>query len=431
MKNSRFIFTITLLIVGAFSVFTSCQDKIYEEITYVANVPVYMDFAEFRASVKRQAPKTLVSPGKIYFYNNYLFINENQEGVHVIDNSNPSSPIFTAFIAIPGNIDISVRGNILYADSYIDMVAIDITDPQNPIEIDRIEGVFPNVIPQLNDAYPVYGLDFEKGVVVGWEKKEVTETIEKGTNYRAESLVFNPIGVPQLGSADVSLIGQNTGIGGSMARFTIVGSHLYAVHNSALKVFNISQTPGMALGTEVQLERTVETIYPFEGRLFLGTTTGMLVYSLDDPAMPSFVSVFEHVNSCDPVVVDGQFAYVTLRSGNNCNNMVNQLDVVDITSVENPFLVKSYPMYNPHGVGIDNKVLFVCDGDAGLKIYDATDPMEIHQHQLAHFPEVKSFDVIPFNGLLMMIGADGLYQYDYSNLTALTLLSRIPVTSKP
>jgi hypothetical protein len=84
-------------------------------------------------------------------------------------------------------------------------------------------------------------------------------------------------------------------------------------------------------------------------------------------------------------------------------------------------------LFNPHGLGIDDKILFVCDGDAGLKVFDATDPMEIHLHQLAHFPDIKSYDVIPMEGVLMMIGADGLYQYDYTNLSNLHLISQIPV----
>jgi hypothetical protein len=153
----------------------------------------------------------------------------------------------------------------------------------------------------------------------------------------------------------------------------------------------------------------------------------MLIYSLANPASPAFVSVFEHISSCDPVVIEGNFAYVTLRSGTECNGFTNQLDVVDISSLAHPIKVKSYPMFNPHGLGIDNNILFICDGEAGLKVYSATDPMSIHMNQIAHFQDIKTYDVIPVNGLLMLIGADGLYQYDYSDLKNLTLISQIPV----
>jgi hypothetical protein len=386
-----------------------------------------MSFEEFRGSVKREAPRQLENPGKIYFKDNLLYINEINQGIHVINNADPVSPQIIAFIEIPGNYDIAIRGNILFADSYIDLVAIDITDPNNPVEVDRLEDAFPNVLPPMDRVLPVVDLDFTKGVVVSWDVKEHTETIERGSSYNKDFVTFDAIGVTRFGSQEVSFNSTSTGISGSMARFTIFNDYMYSVHNNALKLFNIADIPGISPANSITLDRVVETIFPYDGKLFLGTTTGMLVYGLASPGNPVFISAFDHINSCDPVVVQGDYAYVTLRSGNECFGFTNQLDVVDISSIENPFLVKTYPMYNPHGLGIDNNVLFICDGDAGLKVYDATDPMEIHLNQLEHFPGIKTFDVIPLGGVLMLIGADGLFQYDYSDLDNLTLLSTIPV----
>ncbi|MDP3464088.1 MAG: hypothetical protein Q8S18_14955 [Bacteroidales bacterium] len=427
MKTIPNILMISLFILSGSLLFTGCRDKTFEEITYVANVPVYMELTEFRSAVKKSEPQSLVNPGKIYFKDNLLYINENQEGVHIINNSNPASPQFLGFIEIPGNVDIAIRGNILYADSYIDLVAIDITDPLNPVEIDRVEDAFPNVIPVPDYSYPIYGLDFSKGVVVGWQQKEVTEVIENGSSYRNGDILFDNIGAPSFGSAEISINPGSTGVGGSMARFTIINNFMYAVHNDALKTFDITNTPGITSGQDIQLNRMVETIFPLQEKLFLGTTTGMLVYDISNPSTPTFISEFNHINSCDPVVVQGNYAYVTLRSGTQCGGFTNQLDVVDISSITNPFLVKSYPMFNPHGLGIDNNILFICDGEAGLKVYDATDPMEIHMNQIAHFPGIKAFDVIPLDGILMMIGADGLFQYDYSDSSELILISHIQV----
>jgi len=427
MKTLKFILPALLLIMPVSVFFISCQDKTFEEITYTANVPVYMGFDEFRSAVKRSDPRQMEQPGKIYFKDNYLFVNEINKGVHVVDNSDPANPVMTTFLEIPGNYDIAIKGNILYADSFIDLVAIDISDPLNPVEIDRVEDAFPNVLPVFDYTFPVYGLDWEKGIVVGWETREVTELVEKGDTYRNETLYFDNMGVPSLGSNEVSIASSGTGQAGSMARFTLSSDFLYAVHNSSLRVFNISSTPGIIVNPEIMLDRQVETIFPYNNHLFLGTTTGMMVYSLSNPAVPAFVSVFEHINSCDPVVIEGNYAYVTLRSGTQCNGFTNQLDVVDISSLSHPFLVKSYPMFNPHGLGIENHILFVCDGDAGLKVYDANDPMNIHMNQLAHFPDIKTYDVIPYNGLLMLIGSGGLYQYDYTDLDNLVLISHIPV----
>ncbi len=84
-------------------------------------------------------------------------------------------------------------------------------------------------------------------------------------------------------------------------------------------------------------------------------------------------------------------------------------------------------MTNPHGLGIqEDKSLFICDGEAGLKVYDASDPLRIDENMLYHFPEMNAFDVIPLGNLIMMIGEDGLYQYNFEE-GVMTQLSFIPI----
>ena len=84
-------------------------------------------------------------------------------------------------------------------------------------------------------------------------------------------------------------------------------------------------------------------------------------------------------------------------------------------------------MHNPHGLGVDNSILFLCDADAGLKVFDASDPLTLTQNQLGHINSVHSYDVIPQNQLLLLIGDDGFYQYDYTNPANLQYLSKIAV----
>lgn len=428
MKTRLPVITTFLLFIISMVSFTSCNDKTYEEITYTANVPVVMGFDEFRSAVKNTPAKELSQPGKIYFKDNYIFVNEFQKGIHVINNANPTSPQNVTFIEIPGNIDMAIKGNILYVDSFIDLVAIDITDPQNPVEVNRLENAFPNVLPPIeNLSYPVYGLDLTKGVVVGWETREVTEVVKKENSSGFGRVLYDNAGVPTIGQNVVSFNPTTTGVAGSMARFTLHDDYLYALHNNTLKTFHVSEPTSITTGTDIYLNRQVETLFPHDNKLFMGSTSGMIIYDLSSPGNPKYISEITHITSCDPVVIEGNYAYVTLRSGTACNGFTNQLDVVDISSITHPFIAKSYAMFNPYGLGIDNHILFICDGDAGLKVYDATDPLSINLHQIAHFENIKTYDVIPMDGLLMLIGDDGLYQYDYSNLDSLQLLSHIPI----
>ena len=154
----------------------------------------------------------------------------------------------------------------------------------------------------------------------------------------------------------------------------------------------------------------------------------MYIYDVSDANNPQLLSNYEHIRSCDPVVVEGNYAYVTLRAGTACwNAATNQLDVVDISDLQQPKLVKSFAMSHPYGLGIDQGTLFVCEGDEGLKVFNAQDVQKIDQNLIAHLTGFDAYDVIPNGQTLLMIGQDGLYQFDYSNPDDIKQLSMLTV----
>lgn len=408
---------------------TGCNDKTIERITYDANVPVYMSFEDFRTSFKKSEAEEISLPGKMYFKDGYLFINEVGKGIHVVNNTDPSNPQIIAFYEIMGNVDMAVRGNILFADSYIDLLAIDISDVNNPVEVNRIENVFPEIVPEGDIWFPYAMVDQSKGVIVGWEVKTITE--ERDASGHGGWLYGGNLDFLAMNGASEGNWTGGAGIGGSMARFMLNEQYLYLIAQPfRLKTVNVESTLQMTVVDSVDVSREMETLFRLENKLFIGTTTGMLIFGLDNPEMPRQISSYDHITACDPVVVDGQYAYVTLRTGTVCANGNNLLEVIDISSIENPYLVKSYPMFNPHGLGVDGNLLFICDGAAGLKIYDKTNPMAIITNQVAHYPDFDTYDVIPLNGVLMLVGPGGIYQYDYSDPNNILQISHLPITKK-
>ena len=377
-------------------------------------------------SIKSEAPRSLENPGKIYYKNSFIYINEVKKGVHIIDNSNPSSPQNVGFIYIPGNFDIAIRNNTLYADSYSDLIVLDITDNNNVMIKARVEGIF------LHSGSTIGGFNYDKQteIVTTYQSKRM-EVV--GDCNQSMGVWFNR-GVMELATFDSKsslYIPPNTaGKAGSMARFALYQNYLYTVSTSEMMVFDVS-TPTLPLETnKLNLGWGVETIWPYKDKLFLGTNTGMQIFDNKNPALPKHLSTFSHVRSCDPVVADDKYAYVTLRTGTTCQRGVNELQVIDLENLREPKIVKKYPMDNPHGLGKDNHVLFVCDGNSGLKIFDAADVEKIDENQLAHYKNINTFDVIPLDGTLLMIGADGLYQYDYSDVKNIRQISKIPVVSQ-
>lgn len=413
-----------IALLSLFLVFTtSCEDTTYKE--YKGYAPVYMSYASLRSAVKTEQNVDLVNPGKIYFKDNYIFIIEELKGIHVYDNTNPAAPVKKSFINLPGVIDMAISGSSLYADSYVDLVVLDVEDINNIYEAGRVQNILPYTIPRAGTDFPNGPINKDKGVVLEWKLGTVREKVNyTGNNYPYFKLSSATM-EGDFTSNSSGISGSGVGIGGSMARFGIKDKYLYIVDNNNLKVFNITNKTAPVQSYQFNPGWNVETMFLTGNKMFLGTTTGMAVYDITNPSFPVSQSFFRHARSCDPVIVDDTLAYVTLRSGTTCGGTLNCLDVVNIKNISTPVLVKSYPFTNPHGLGKDGDILFVCDGAAGLKVYDASDPKDIANHLVFSYPNIKSYDVIPVGNVLVMIGDDGLFQYSYSNVQNITLLSSI------
>lgn len=422
---------IHLLLIFSVLMLASCKkDKCEQKVTYTTYDPVYMSYAELRSAVKSESPRSLNKPGKIYLKGNYIFVSEVDKGIHIIDNTNPSAPQNIAFINIPGNMDLAAVGNNLYADSYIDLVVLDISNPMNVSVSKRVENALP--YRQYTNGYYA---DPQKGIATDWTPRQVTEVVSNncgtGGGYWGGPIMFegdmfnnNTAGT---GAVGVKSNPNVPGIGGSTARFTIASNALYIVDDRDLHVYDIS-SPTNPVNTGIKnIAWNIETIFPYGNHLFIGGNNGVYIYDNSNPLNPVYVSQYNHVTACDPVVVEDQYAYFTLNNLVPCQQGVNELQVVDLSNIAQPTLKTTMPMTSPRGVGIDNKTLFVCDGNDGLKVYNASDVMQIGNNQVAHFSNIQATDVIPYNNRLLMIGEDGLYQYDYSNIQNITQLSRIPV----
>ena len=415
-----------LTFLSLFSIFfCSCEDTTYRE--YKGNRPVYMSYEDLRTSITEVQNVDLRNPGKIYFKDNYIFIIEELEGIHVFDNFNPSAPVKKTFVKVPGVVDMAISGNILYADSFVDLVVLDVQDIENIHEVGRVKDILPYTIPPTENEFPIGNVDKEKGLVAGWELGTIKERVY-------DNPIIYPVFKSQMDMRESAFMSASSGvgsggigIGGSMARFGLKDKVLYLLDNNTLKLFDITVKATPAKLFDVNPGSGIETMFLTGTNMFLGTTTGMIIYDISNPQVLIRKSTYNHMRSCDPVVVDDTLAYITLRSGTNCGGVINSLDVVNIKNISLPALVRSYPMTNPFGLGKDGDLLFICDGNAGLKVYDAADPKTISSHLIYTYPNIKAFDVIPIGDVLVLIGDDGLYQYDYSNVQNISLMSTIAV----
>jgi hypothetical protein len=424
--------------------------KVEKTRVYTANTPIYLTYDQLRTSVTNDNERPLTKPGKIFVYNQYILINDFESGIHIYNNVNPAFPTHVAFINVPGNVDIAVKDDILYVDSYIDIVAIDLSDPTNVREIARSQDALSYTIPgSMNYDYPVSNIDETKGVVIGYRVAEVEETCkneECGYYYYDDLAVNRGVWEGNMMSEDgnaVSFAGNTnnvrsvsnsntTGaIAGSMARFLMIDDFLYVISDqSTIKVFDVSSKNLSLVTTFYPWNEgggwgNIETLFSFGDHLFIGSSTGMLAYDVSNASSPEYISNYSHMTSCDPVVANDDFAFVTLRSGTECGSPdMDQLNVLDIQDIMDPQEIGVYELNNPHGLALDSdqNLLFVCDGASGLKIFNTA---EINSLKEIGSQSGDTYDVIARGNVIQVIGDGGLVQYSYDATGSLRELSRI------
>jgi hypothetical protein len=222
---------------------------------------------------------------------------------------------------------------------------------------------------------------------------------------------------------NASDVSSSVGKGGSLTKFTIAGNYLYAVSAHYIYAIDISNPAAPVKASQSTFNVDIETIYPFKNRLFIGSRTGLYIYSIDDPANPKLIGEAKHGRSCDPVVASDSVSYSTLKGSKVCGPETSGLYVYDVRKIEQPELKKTIPINEPVGLGIADSALFVCAGSGGLKVYSITNPYNPLEKNT--ITGANYIDVIPDNNLLICWVADGIMLYDISNRFQPSLLNKI------
>ena len=203
---------------------------------------------------------------------------------------------------------------------------------------------------------------------------------------------------------------SGTGTGGSLARFTIVGNTLYMVDYMSLKVYNITDPANTTHIRTKTIGRNIETIFSYKDALFMGSSEGVYIYSLQDPLNPIELGRATHARSCDPVVANDSIAYVTLRGGTACGPAQDGLYIHSVKNPANIQMIKLYLMGTPKGLGLKDNFLYVCQLQQGLSVLDVTDPL--NPVEVKKITGSEFHDVIPFGNLLICYVTGGLALYD-------------------
>jgi len=138
-----------------------------------AFVPVLMERSQLEQSISTVAPRDIVNAAKIYVKGRYIYITERYQGIHIVDNADPTNPRNIAFIKVPGCIDVAAKNNNLYVDNATDLVTLDISNPEQVVEVSRRADVFPDALPPDLNFIPAR---YERGnrpdntIIIEWVK---------------------------------------------------------------------------------------------------------------------------------------------------------------------------------------------------------------------------------------------------------------------
>lgn len=161
-KTLPFLFAAVLL-----SLLWGCEKEPHNYYDGFGKKPVYIPISELQL-IQNQSPKTIQQAGAIFLKDTLLFILEEGKGIHVFSLKDTANTVNLTFFNIPAISDFVITDNYLYADSWKDLVVINITDLYHIWEINRISNVVdPPLFPPMYDGF-FECVDESKGAVAGW-----------------------------------------------------------------------------------------------------------------------------------------------------------------------------------------------------------------------------------------------------------------------
>lgn len=168
-----------------------------------------------------------------------------------------------------------------------------------------------------------------------------------------------------------------TGKSGSISRFAIKDNLMYAIDVNYLRTFDITDADHPSLVQSTEVAYGLETIFIYGNYIYLGAVGGVYVLDINNPTSPHQVQKMEHHISCDPVVVQNDYAYSTQRvSSTGCGDhwLESALAVYDVSDLNSAELKKEITMNEPFGLAVEGSWLYVCDG--GIVVFDITNPAD-------------------------------------------------------
>lgn len=172
---------IFVLLLGLAIFWSACKKEEPLSFSGPGKRPVYVPLPELN-NITNLPPQTVVQSGTIFLQDTLFFMLEQKKGIHVFNVKDSLNVAALTFFQIPAITDFTISGNRLYADSWKDLVTIDISDLYHIQVRNRESGVFnPLLYPPLYEGI-FECVDESRGAVVGWEDVYLEAAYCRSTN---------------------------------------------------------------------------------------------------------------------------------------------------------------------------------------------------------------------------------------------------------
>src|SRR5579872_5624773 len=247
MKKAIAFLLIGVIAVTVLVVFQACHRDHYKTVTYKVYHALTIQKSAVLGGINGNAAEPIGKAGQIYLKGSLVFLNDLNKGIHVYDNSDPAHPSQIAFLNIPGNQNIAMRGNILYADVYCGLLAIDLTNVQQA----KVVGVNWNIFQYRGSTTDT------SAVINAYDVKDTTVTVP----VVQPTPPGGPVMLEAFAAANSSTI-PGTGIGGSEAAMALIGNYMYTIPQAhGIGVIDISDPTQLKVDTVMYGAYDLETVF--------------------------------------------------------------------------------------------------------------------------------------------------------------------------
>lgn len=211
---------------------------------------------------------------------------------------------------------------------------------------------------------------------------------------------------------------------GSITTFVIKAQHMYTLDHKVLLTHDLTDPDQPELVHTLTLDFGLETIFLYDDHVYVGSTTSLYIINLSNPSQPRFVSKTERsekfVNGCDPVIVEENYAYSTVKViVNRCGRKSSRsaLLVFDITDKKHPKEVAHQFMQEPNGLAIKDDHLFVCDKvKNSVTVFNVSEPNRPLLRDHLSLSVTNAYDIIIKDNRMIVSSTDGFQIFDVTNI---------------